>query len=306
MQIGPSIGDARTSFVDCTSAMSSSKCCSLSPAAKGQARAMDSFGCTPAPSHNIKPGRRRRAGVRFTAAWTYAQIVSVVVLMMLSICAKSEARSIKLGVDVRSVERLPAERGQILADRREEARGLVDLHANANVLAQRQSDDLLDLNDSEPSSSSSSSRPTSSVASRFSASSRATPSASSSVTTSAAATAKSTSSSSSSSASFPLATGSTTFNGPLPQPFDTSLGSNFTADSCPRFFKSFLNDQNFRSCYPFSLLLRVSSVLASILAPRANSCIRIHNLSSVPRGIQMPLRKCSMPVATPFQLSASR
>jgi hypothetical protein len=43
----------------------------------------------------------------------------------------------------------------------------------------------------------------------------------------------------------------------LPQPFDTSLGSNFTAPSCPQFFKTFLNDKDFITCYPFSLLLQV-------------------------------------------------
>lgn len=44
----------------------------------------------------------------------------------------------------------------------------------------------------------------------------------------------------------------------LPQPFDTTLGNNFTSDSCPRFFSSFLSDETFRSCYPFSLLLQTS------------------------------------------------
>ena len=43
----------------------------------------------------------------------------------------------------------------------------------------------------------------------------------------------------------------------LPQPFDTSLGNNFTSASCPNFFRSFLNDKDFRQCYPFSLLLQV-------------------------------------------------
>jgi hypothetical protein len=44
----------------------------------------------------------------------------------------------------------------------------------------------------------------------------------------------------------------------LPQPFDTSLGNNFTSESCPRFFNNFLSDETFRSCYPFSLLLQTS------------------------------------------------
>jgi hypothetical protein len=45
----------------------------------------------------------------------------------------------------------------------------------------------------------------------------------------------------------------------LPQPFDTSIGSNFTTGSgCPAFFSNFLNNALFQSCYPFSLLLQVS------------------------------------------------
>lgn len=44
---------------------------------------------------------------------------------------------------------------------------------------------------------------------------------------------------------------------PLPQPFDTSLGNNFTAPSCPTFFNSFLTNDTFNNCLPFSLLLQV-------------------------------------------------
>jgi hypothetical protein len=47
----------------------------------------------------------------------------------------------------------------------------------------------------------------------------------------------------------------------LPQPFDTSLGNNFTAPGCPTFFKTFLGDKDFQTCYPFSLLLQVRSTL---------------------------------------------
>ncbi|KIW02664.1 uncharacterized protein PV09_06101 [Verruconis gallopava] len=44
----------------------------------------------------------------------------------------------------------------------------------------------------------------------------------------------------------------------LPQPFDTTLGNNFTTDSCPKFFINFLSNATFQSCYPFSLLLQTS------------------------------------------------
>lgn len=45
---------------------------------------------------------------------------------------------------------------------------------------------------------------------------------------------------------------------PLPRPFDTNLGDNFTA-SCQPFFDSFLDNPDFQRCVPFSLLLQVCS-----------------------------------------------
>ncbi|KAF2095513.1 hypothetical protein NA57DRAFT_67903 [Rhizodiscina lignyota] len=51
-------------------------------------------------------------------------------------------------------------------------------------------------------------------------------------------------------------TGSPT-NSPLPQPFDTNLGNNFTS-TCPQFFNSFLKNSTFQNCVPFSLLLQTS------------------------------------------------
>jgi hypothetical protein len=44
----------------------------------------------------------------------------------------------------------------------------------------------------------------------------------------------------------------------LPQPFDSSIGSNFTSSTCPDFITTFLKDTSFVNCYPFSLLLQVS------------------------------------------------
>jgi hypothetical protein len=48
-------------------------------------------------------------------------------------------------------------------------------------------------------------------------------------------------------------------NDPLPQAFDSSIGTNFTSPNCPRFFKTFLSDKAFTECYPFSLLLQTSA-----------------------------------------------
>ena len=53
----------------------------------------------------------------------------------------------------------------------------------------------------------------------------------------------------------------TSFPSGLPQPFDTSLGNNFTTPGCPAFFKTFLGDKDFQTCYPFSLLLQVRPTL---------------------------------------------
>lgn len=47
---------------------------------------------------------------------------------------------------------------------------------------------------------------------------------------------------------------------PLPNPFDTSLGNNFTSQGCPDFITSFLNNATFKACLPFSLLLEVRSL----------------------------------------------
>ena len=43
----------------------------------------------------------------------------------------------------------------------------------------------------------------------------------------------------------------------LPQPFDTTLGNNFTNPACPIYFTKFLGDPQFQQCYPFSFLLQV-------------------------------------------------
>lgn len=44
----------------------------------------------------------------------------------------------------------------------------------------------------------------------------------------------------------------------LPVPFDTSLGSNFTSNSCPDYFTKFLSNGTFQACLPVSLLLQNS------------------------------------------------
>ncbi|KAE8397063.1 hypothetical protein BDV37DRAFT_266678, partial [Aspergillus pseudonomiae] len=47
--------------------------------------------------------------------------------------------------------------------------------------------------------------------------------------------------------------------GDTPTPFDSNLSTNFTSESCPKFFKQFLSDSKFAKCYAISMLLRDSS-----------------------------------------------
>lgn len=51
----------------------------------------------------------------------------------------------------------------------------------------------------------------------------------------------------------------------LPIPFDTSLGTNYTRKSCPKFFTKFLSDSSLQSCHALSLLLRNSNSFFYIL-----------------------------------------
>ena len=60
-------------------------------------------------------------------------------------------------------------------------------------------------------------------------------------------------------ASLETATSTTAASTPLPSPFDTSLGSNFTSQACPDFFNAFLNNATFEDCRPTSLLLQNSN-----------------------------------------------
>lgn len=61
------------------------------------------------------------------------------------------------------------------------------------------------------------------------------------------------------SSSTEIASTSTAASSPLPSPFDTSLGSNFTSQACPNFFNAFLNNATFEDCRPVSLLLQNSN-----------------------------------------------
>ncbi|KAK0271708.1 hypothetical protein LTR91_003790 [Friedmanniomyces endolithicus] len=60
----------------------------------------------------------------------------------------------------------------------------------------------------------------------------------------------------SSTTSGPLSTDTPTQTTALPSPFDSTLGNNFTTQSCPNFFQSFLSNTTFQHCLPLSLLLQ--------------------------------------------------
>ncbi|KAL8972067.1 MAG: hypothetical protein Q9183_000739 [Haloplaca sp. 2 TL-2023] len=50
----------------------------------------------------------------------------------------------------------------------------------------------------------------------------------------------------------------------LPRPFDTGLGNNYTQPNCPVFINSFIRNETFTSCLPFSLLLQNSMSFFSV------------------------------------------
>jgi hypothetical protein len=51
---------------------------------------------------------------------------------------------------------------------------------------------------------------------------------------------------------------------PFPQPFDTTLGNNFTTLSCKTFFANMTQSLPFRQCRPFSLLSQTSSAFLQV------------------------------------------
>ncbi|KAK9333235.1 hypothetical protein V1520DRAFT_303008 [Lipomyces starkeyi] len=51
----------------------------------------------------------------------------------------------------------------------------------------------------------------------------------------------------------------------IPYAFDASLGQNFTEESCPEFFNTFLASESFIQCYPFSFFLQNSESFFQIV-----------------------------------------
>lgn len=57
---------------------------------------------------------------------------------------------------------------------------------------------------------------------------------------------------------------------PLPVPFDSGFGTNYTQQSCPAFLRSVASNETFTSCVPFSILLQVSMRDRPLNQPWAN------------------------------------
>ncbi|KAK9240802.1 hypothetical protein V1525DRAFT_393952 [Lipomyces kononenkoae] len=69
----------------------------------------------------------------------------------------------------------------------------------------------------------------------------------------------------SSSSSSSVSSSSNTNTTIIPYAFDSSLGNNFTEESCPQFFNSFLASESFIQCYPFSFFLQTSESFFQIV-----------------------------------------
>ncbi|KXT19009.1 hypothetical protein AC579_8736 [Pseudocercospora musae] len=77
----------------------------------------------------------------------------------------------------------------------------------------------------------------------------------------------------------------------LPQPFDTNLGNNFTSTTCPTFFTDFLNNQTFKDCLPFSLLLQTSNAFFTA----SRSVVRL--TQALDASCKVDFQKCSAVMA---------
>ena len=191
--------------------------------------------CAPALSHHARPCRRRFRTTYSKACSTSARAIFFAICLLSTVlCHASQAIYIGTTTGTSGVYKI----GRLSLDWKAEAHADQQL----DVLGPRDSVDPLNNLDSDSSTSSSLTSPTTKTLSKLhTVTNDAIPSA----------TTKYPPASTSSSS---LSTNLT----PLPQAFDASLGNNFTSSSCPRFFKTFLNDPAFTGCLPLSLLLLVN------------------------------------------------
>ena len=95
----------------------------------------------------------------------------------------------------------------------------------------------------------------------------------------------------------------------IPKAFDGGLGSNYTEPSCPLFLNSFLNNDTFTACMPFSLLLQVSYYTSSFTPKPSQAAnmifIRPQCHFSLPPNQPNPSPRPSTPPATSSSLPAA-
>ena len=198
----------------------------------------------PRQSQRPRPGRRRQEALATT--WTQCWIVALLTLLTLSSQAEASSR----GFGRRSSYGRFVEAGEIHFDRSPQPR--IDL------LRREGGGDLFETkSDGAAAATAIVAMSTSMTMPDFSSPATAVPSTATGLGSIVAPGGDATSSASPSQTSIVSEGGGETS---LPKAFDGGLGSNYTEASCPLFLNSFLNNDTFTDCMPFSLLLQVSPV----------------------------------------------
>lgn len=189
-----------------------------------------------------RPGRRRRGGLGKSATtWNQRWILSMLVLAILLTDVEAVGRRKKFGRFARNEE--------IIFDRSTPPR--TDLHRRGDLFQTTPTSGA-----TQAAKTSAGSMTVDSMRPKFSSAATAVASTAtglSSIVAPSGATINSASSAATSIISAPAGSS-------VPKAFDGGLGRNFTAPSCPLFLNSFLNNETFTDCVPFSLYLQVSTV----------------------------------------------
>ena len=210
-----------------------------------QLRGQQDFG-TPRQNQRPRPGRRRQDA--WTTTWTQCWIAALLTLLTLSSQADASSRAFGR----RSRYGKFVEAGEIHVDRSPPPR--VDLlrREGGGDLFQTKSDGAATATATAIVAMS-----TSMTLPDFSSPATAVASTATGLRSIVAPAGDATSSASPSQTSIVSEGGGETS---LPKAFDGGLGNNYTVASCPLFLNSFLNNDTFTNCMPFSLLLQVSPV----------------------------------------------
>ena len=201
-----------------------------------------------APTQNRRPRPgRRRGGDLTTSSASWTQCWMVVLLTLLTLCSQVEAS--RRGSGQRSTYGRFLQSEEIHIDRSSPPR--------PDLLRRQEGGDLFQTKSSKEAASTTAPTTMSTTITRPDLSSPATAVASSAsgIRSIVAPTGDRTSSASPAATSILNAGSGDT---PTAQAFDGGLGSNYTEPSCPLFLNSFLAQDTFTDCMPFSLLLQVS------------------------------------------------